>query len=185
MIIIWRCVLRADCIFFYSKENNRIQMSIDAPSWEFFFVNKETMQIIFFIIFSILKKRWLQYLKLILFSAAPVFFPIFLIQGFRYFRTMGYKRNFEFTSFVHRRNPKKVLDIENFKKDSSMPITCFEYFCSSMYFDKCVCLHYNRVTFYWMTVNNMPHPKKKKCYSCYRRSDKKVLKYFPRIIVWN
>ena len=35
--------LRADLIYFYSKENNEIEMSIDAPNCETFFVNKKTM----------------------------------------------------------------------------------------------------------------------------------------------
>ena len=84
-------------------------------------------------------------------------------------RFMGYKKFFEFTCFVHRRNPKKVFDIDSFKKDSSLLITCFEHLCSSMYFGKCVCLHYNRATFYHMIVENMSYPIRK-CYSCYRRS---------------
>ena len=49
--------LRADLIYFYSKGNNEIQMSIDASNCETFFVNKKTMQIIFFIFFSILNKK--------------------------------------------------------------------------------------------------------------------------------
>ena len=75
-------------------------------------------------------------------------------------RFMGYKKIFEFTCFVHRRNPKKVFDIDNFKKDNSMLITCFEHLCSLMFFNKCVCLLYNRETFCRMTVDNMPYPKK-------------------------
>ena len=35
--------LRPDLICFYSKENNEIQMSIDAPNCETFSVNKKTM----------------------------------------------------------------------------------------------------------------------------------------------
>ena len=34
---------KADPIFFYSKANNFIKISIEAPDWGDFFVNKETM----------------------------------------------------------------------------------------------------------------------------------------------
>ena len=37
-------------------------------------------------------------------------------------RFLGYKKSDEIIFFVHRRNPKKVSDIDNFKKDSSMLI---------------------------------------------------------------
>ena len=35
--------LRVDPIFYYSKQNNQIQMSIDSPDWGNIFINKETM----------------------------------------------------------------------------------------------------------------------------------------------
>ena len=35
--------LKADPIFFYSKENNSINISIDVIGWGDFFGNKETM----------------------------------------------------------------------------------------------------------------------------------------------
>ena len=63
--------------------------------------------------------------------------PIFLIQD------LWGTKNFELTCFAHRRNTKKVFGIDNFKKDSSMPIACIEHLCESMYFGTCVCLYYN------------------------------------------
>ena len=38
--------------------------------------------------------------------------------------------------------------------------------CGSTYFDTCVCLHYNRATFYQTIIKNEPYPIKK-YYSCY------------------
>ena len=50
-----------------------------------------------------------------------------------------------------------------------------------MYFDTCVCLHYNRATFYRTIIKNELYPIRK-CYSCYRRSIKKLLKHFLKLI---
>ena len=38
-----RMCRKADPILFYSKANNFIKISIEAPDWGDFFVNKETM----------------------------------------------------------------------------------------------------------------------------------------------
>ena len=35
--------LKADPIFYYSKENNQIQLSADSPDWGNFFINKKTL----------------------------------------------------------------------------------------------------------------------------------------------
>ena len=40
--------LRADPIFYYSKEDNEIKLSIDSLDWGDFFHDKETMWIIFY-----------------------------------------------------------------------------------------------------------------------------------------
>ena len=140
---------------FFPKENNRIQISSDARGLDNFFVN-------FFSIFFLKK-------VMAMFEVDFIFCCPCLVSNIFDSRFMGYKKFFEFTCFVHRRNPKKVFDIDSFKKDSSLLITCFEHLCSSMYFGKCVCLHYNRATFYHMIVENMSYPIRK-CYSCYRRS---------------
>ena len=49
--------LKADPIFFYSKEHNRVNISNDAINWGNFFHNKETMQIVFFFFLVLTKKR--------------------------------------------------------------------------------------------------------------------------------
>ena len=40
---------------------------------------------------------------------------------------LDYKKNYEFACFVNRRNPRKTLDVDNFEKENSMLITCFEH----------------------------------------------------------
>ena len=60
--------LKADPIFYCSKENNQIQMSIGSRDSDSFFINKET-----------------------------------------------------------RRNPRKTFDVDNFEKENSMLINCFEH----------------------------------------------------------
>ena len=69
-------------------------------------------------------------------------------------RFFTYKKSLEFAFFVHRRNPKKVFDIENFEKDGPMLITCFEHLCDTMYFDTVNCLYYYKATFYQIVVDN-------------------------------
>ena len=95
---------------------------------------------------------------------------------------LDYKVNYEFASFVNRRNPKKTFDIDNFEKKNSMLITCFEHLSQPIYLDNCVCLHYYKSTFYRTIIKNEPYPMRK-CYLCSRQSVKKFLKYFPRFII--
>ena len=96
-------------------------------------------------------------------------------------RFFTYKKKFEFVFFVHKRHPKQVFDTDNFKKDRYMLFTCLEHQCEIIYFDTVGCLYYYRVTFYQVIVDNSPYPKKT-CYLCYRRSIKKLLKYFVRFV---
>ena len=58
------------------------------------------------------------------------------------------KKKSEFACFVNRQNPTKSFDIDNFKNENSMFITCFEHLGQSMYLDNCVSLHYYKSTFY-------------------------------------
>lgn len=61
-------------------------------------------------------------------------------------RFMGYKKNFEFTCFVHRRNRKKTFYVDSLRKNDSMLISCFEHLFVAMHFDHVEFLHYNRST---------------------------------------
>ena len=103
----------------------------------------------------------------------PCFFS-----GIFHARFMVYKTFFEYTCLVHRRNSNKTFDVDNFRKDASMLITCFEHLYVAMHFDTVEWLHYNRSTFYRVVVDNSIYPKRK-CYHCYRKSVKKLLKHFP------
>ena len=44
-------------------------------------------------------------------------------------RFLGYKKCYEIACFAYRRNPKMVFDIDSFKKESLILITCFENLC--------------------------------------------------------
>ena len=129
-----------------------------------------------FLIFSSKKK------VMVIFEVDFIFCCPCFVPDIFYWRFIAYKKNFEFACFVHRRNPRKVFDIDDSKKEGSMLITCFEHFFEAMYFDTFDCLHYYRATFYQVVVGNSPYPKKK-CYSCYRRSFNKLLKHSPRFVV--
>ena len=92
------------------------------------------------------------------------------------------RRNFEFSSFVHRRHLKKPFDIDNFREQKSMFVCCFDHLAEAIYLDFVDCLHYYKSIFYRVLLDNYHYPKRKS-YICYRRRIRKLLKYFPRFVV--
>ena len=97
-------------------------------------------------------------------------------------RFQSTKNNFEFPHFMHWRHPKKPFDINNFAKGKSMCVCYFDHLTEAMYLHTVNCLHYRKSVFYRVVLDNCQYPRRK-CYTCYRRSIRKLLKYNPQFIV--
>ena len=94
----------------------------------------------------------------------------------------GIQKNFEVACFLyHNTHKKKNYQAENFLETKSLFVSCFDHLSDAMYFDSGVCLHYNRRTFFQLIVKNSDLPVRK-CYKCYRRTVKKLLKLYPRFV---
>ena len=98
--------------------------------------------------------------------------------------SMDCEFNYQYTSFIQRRRIKKAeYIVESFADISSILITCFSHLCELMVCDTYHdCLHYNKRCYFQMIVDSM-HVPKRKCFCCYRKSLKNLLKYFLRIII--
>ena len=112
-----------------------------------------------------------------LFSVVPVLLSDIIRTMF-----LDYKKNYEFSCFVNKRNPRKTFHVGNFEKENSMLIARFEYVSQSIYLDNCVCLHYHKSSFYRTIIKIEPYPIRK-CYSYCKRNVKRLFKYFLRFII--
>ena len=94
------------------------------------------------------------------------------------------KFNYEYVVFYKWRNPRTKFEHEMFAGFCwwSFIVTCFAHLSEAMHHDNCTRLYHNRRIFYQLIVENEHFPRKK-CYSCYKRSVKKLLKYFIRFVV--
>lgn len=91
-------------------------------------------------------------------------------------------KNYHFGCFLHRVT-KKSFRLENFHSTNERLFTCYDHLFEVMYYYLISCLHYNRKTFFRLVVDTDPIPRIK-CYLCYRKTIRKLLKYFSLFIVW-
>ena len=152
--------LKADLIFYYSKEENEIKLSIDYLDWgnSIFFLDKEIMRKIFHY-FMGHKNRWWLYMTLVLFANFVWFCFVF---------SNAIKispKNYNNDVFVNRNYVVKNFEVDSFEKYKSTFICCFDDLLDGMYFDTKSCLHYHRWVFFQMQHENSFY-KTKKCYSC-------------------
>ena len=63
-----------------------------------------------------------------------------------------------------------------------MFVCCFDHLTEEMYLDPVNSLHYRKSVIYRVVLDNCEYPKRK-CYTRYKKSVRKLLKYFPRFVV--
>ena len=90
-------------------------------------------------------------------------------------------KNYHFGCFLHRAT-KKSFRLENFHSTNERLFTCYDHLFEVMYYYLMSCLHYNRKTFFRLVVDTNPIPRIK-CCLCYRKTIRKLLKYFSRFTV--
>ena len=61
---------------------------------------------------------------------------------------------------MHRGYPKKPFDIDNFKRQKSMFVCCFDHLAEAVYLDTVDYLHYYKFVFYRVVLGNCQYPKK-------------------------
>ena len=90
--------------------------------------------------------------------------------------------NYQYINFYNQAITVKNLVIETFAVCKSTLVVYFAHLSEVMFHDCLVCVRYNRKTFYRLLIESERFPRYK-CYSCYRRSVKKLLKYFVLFLV--
>ena len=77
---------------------------------------------------------------------------------------------------------QKNVVTETFAVCKSTLVVCFAHLSEFIFHDCHACAHYKKKTFYRVLIENEGFPRHK-CYSYYRRSVKKLLKYFVHFLV--
>ena len=164
-------ISRSIKLFSIQKKKMRLNR-VDSSDWGDFFENKETMWNFFFNFRT--KKQVMAIFDIDFVFSYPYFVPDVLNAIERS------TKNFEIGAFGNRNHVLTSLEIHKFKNEKSMFICCFDHLLDSMHFGTKSCLHYYRRVFFRMLHDNSPY-KIKKCYRCYRRSIRSILKYYPRL----
>ena len=87
--------------------------------------------------------------------------------------------NYEIGAYVNGKHVVKNFEIDYFKNEKSVFVCCFDHLVGGMRFDTKNCLHYTRRALFGMQLDNTCY-KTKKCDQCYRKSIKRLLKYYQR-----
>lgn len=90
-------------------------------------------------------------------------------------------KNFEIVTCVSGTHIVKNFGIDYFKKDRTIFICCYDHLLDGMQYDTQSCLHYNRRDFFRMCQDGSLY-KIKKSFRFYRRSIRRLLKYYLRFI---
>ena len=164
-------------IFFVKKQTKLTFLLTALLGANSFTIKKPCKYIFYFLALNNNKKKQVM----AIFEVDFIFCcPCFIDDIFetRYF---SYIKKYEFEHFVRRRHPKELFDVDDFQDEKTILISYFIHFGDSMYLDLLECLQYNKKVYYRINLGNISPHHKKYCL-CYRRSVRKLLKFFPRFI---
>ena len=92
------------------------------------------------------------------------------------------RKNLEFSHLFIGEIEERCLTLTIFQVNETMFVSYFMHLSDAMDLDSLECLHYNRRVFYRVVLGDGPYAERK-CYSCYGKSVRKLLKCFPRFVI--